>query len=108
VTLVEFLRARLDEDERAAQAGLHSDVVAMVARQSGKNSALNFWRRHDPARVLRRVAAERRIVDEFVASSDPDLPSAYAGGLETAVRLLALVHADHPDCRAEWAAPAPG
>lgn len=104
MTLVEFLRARLDEDERAAQAGQHSQVVAMVARQSGKRNALNFWYRHDPARVLAEVDAKRRIVDELLwlegnANNEPVVADYCAPII---LRLLALPYADHSDYDSAW------
>ncbi len=64
--------------------------------------------RHDPARVLREVAAMRQLLDFWSASySKPeDFPGpewdkvrANAGWT---VRLLALPYADHPDYREEW------
>jgi hypothetical protein len=109
--LLEFLRQRLDEDERAAEAGQYSDVVAMVARQSGKRNALNFWHRHDPARVLAEVAAKRRIVEVHPpnprGSAQGNLCQAcdvHGGGpypCET-LRLLALPYAEHEGYREEW------
>ena len=51
MTLVEFVRARLAEDERAAQD--------WQANYSPQHPTL-----HDPARVLRQVAAMRKIANE--------------------------------------------
>ena len=84
--------------------------------------------RHDPARVLREVAAKRRIVDDYgsaldnrqsiraeirkILHSNPDAFGALsrqenalidkAEGLLPIVRLIATVYADHPDYREEW------
>lgn len=87
--LVQFLRDRLDDDERAARAATPgpwkvddetftesvgaSDGVSVISgsRYGGgappvdTEDALHIAR-HDPARVLREVEAKRRIVDEIV------------------------------------------
>lgn len=90
--LVAFLRARLDEDERAALGTL--DPLTVIGRHRGKTE--QRWRvtesgrgiidadggrlrardvfpaeaehiaRHDPTRVLAEVDAKRRILDEVV------------------------------------------
>jgi hypothetical protein len=76
--------------------------------------------RHDPARVLAEVDAKRRLLAAFEQVSqigwpaDPDMiltvkqriTNQVIGqeeGLLTALRLLALPYADHPDYRPEWA-----
>ena len=80
--LVEFLRARLDEDE-AEHWAIASIYIA----------------RHDPARVLREVEAKRRIVATAVLMLD--------GGVsyeswESVLQDLALPYSEHPDYRQEW------
>ena len=57
--MVAFLLARLDEDERVARAAatVDGDVELHVPPAAGEHVA-----RHDPARVLRGVAALRAIV----------------------------------------------
>jgi hypothetical protein len=115
VTLVEFLRARLDEDEQVASMAAgpigHRWQPNPAGGLSGRDGPMRVHledrqclphiARHDPARVLAEVAAKRAIVKEFeVAQSE--YPSAYAGGLETAVRFLATVYADHPDYDPAW------
>ncbi len=116
--LVEFLRARLDEDERRARDARpgpwsltgHPDEVVLY---SGPDEVMRGPLRdgahiahHNPARVLAEVDAKRRIV-ELCAEED--------GGVEIGVgvspeqwlaqsvlRLLAEVYADRPGYRQEW------
>lgn len=106
MTLVEFLQARLDEDERAAQAGQHSQVATMVAKQSGKQNVLNFWHRHDPARVLAEVDAKRRILDTWECENqDRDRHvegETRAWLMDEVLQALALPYASHPDYRQAW------
>lgn len=92
--LITWLRAQLDEDEQAGRAvtplGYTSDLGgrrldegfaitrAMPHGEDGRYSqrsdpaAKEHFLRHDPARVLRRIAAERAIVDayELIASKE--------------------------------------
>lgn len=72
--VIEFLRARLDEDEQAARAaGWHRWVLVddeistvgngrLVVRLERDYDGPHITR-HDPARVLREVDAKRRIVE---------------------------------------------
>ena len=82
--LVEFLRARLDEDEHWAQ----------VSKLDGR------W--FDRGRVLREVEAKRAMLAEltrwpFDYRPECDDPT------RLFVRLLALPYSDHPDYDPEWA-----
>jgi hypothetical protein len=67
--------------------------------------------RHDPARVLREVAAKRDLLDRHASSERSaegplanDSEVYYAEALEEAVRILATTYSDHQDFREEWAA----
>lgn len=123
VDLVEFLTARLDEDERTAAAargrlwrhdgagGPHSIGPAYAtvtfepsafSHEQGQHvcgSALvsdaAHIARHDPARVLAEVAAKRRIVED--ARQVPTI------SMRHVLRLLALPYAEHPEYSADWA-----
>lgn len=122
VTLVEFLRARLDEDEQVA-----ADIAANL-EPTGARLTFDVRRRvsetvvetrtvlaYDPTRVLADVAAKRRMVDHLAESAarcpEDDWPE--DGGMELApladqarwlLRLLALPYRDHAEYRAEkWA-----
>lgn len=80
--LVDFLRARLDEDEERL------DAIDHVQAPAGHM-----------ARERREVEAKRRIVD----LCDTETPE--TGGLPLAIRtlrLLALPYADHPDYSKAW------
>ncbi|HEY9367551.1 DUF6221 family protein [Streptomyces sp.] len=124
MTLVEFLTARLDEDEQAARecggapwsapipGMVHVDAkaiadnklawgqlgyVATVEREHDRQHIA----RHDPARVLREVEAKRRIIEECEPGFNP--PNAQAKyTAETVLQCLALPYADHPDYDEDW------
>ncbi|MGW2113772.1 DUF6221 family protein [Streptomyces zhihengii] len=125
--LVAFLRARLDEDEQAAQLAAEEsggawsyDERAVVADREGDMVAVGSQdfmgpehgvhiARHDPARVLAEVEAKRQIVDRYERAMEnrrahpDDLASAGALlALHGAVKLHALPYADHPDYRQKW------
>lgn len=90
--LVQFLRDRLNEDERAAQRadpgqwifrtlGRH-DLAAVktetgMAQLDGSRATANavHMTRHDPARVLREVEAKRRMLDEHTPARPPGRPN---------------------------------
>jgi hypothetical protein len=115
MTLVEFIEARLAEDEAAARAacrprpdfgspdrwepgvGLPAEVMGPMESVAGTKSpaAAAHIARHDPARVLREVEAHRRMVEELWLVRD-SLP------VELALCALASVYAEHPDFREEW------
>lgn len=111
--LIAFIRARLDEDEAAANAGarrvgmpwraepqpgtpggLVIDELGLVGSTGGRYAAEHIAR-HDPARVLREVEALRHIL--FMANKFKTQDRAYLH------LLLAAVWSDHADFRQEWA-----
>lgn len=112
--LIEFLRARLDEDQRTADAAAEESGVdwyygndAVRARReddmiaTGSQDILEpgygkHIARHDPARVLADIEAKRRIIDDTWGG--PDHEDMWLHHL----RLLAAVYADHPDYREKW------
>jgi hypothetical protein len=133
--IVAFLNARLDEDEAAAQAAIDTgalgDWEAVPVAELGGRRALSqgssvfavmdpvpegracaeHAARHDPARVLREVAAKRTVVALHTWTSNPsycwscsgdhgaDLTPAPCGTL----RHTTAVYADHPDYDRRWA-----
>lgn len=126
LTLADFLRARLDEDEAVAREatpgpwrvdnpGFPEAIVdpageAIVSGSRWGGEAPVFASgedakhiaRHDPARVLADVEAKRRIVDLH-----PNMLGWCQGCASEAypcrtLTLLALPYADHPDYRQEW------
>jgi hypothetical protein len=138
VGLVAWLRAQLDEDERVAWAALHPDAVQPGTwsadqyaddperRHVSEDKAGHYWSvahevlapiadhiaRHDPARVLRDVAAKRAIVDEaalaFGATAVDDEVRDHVESVRQlweldVLRPLASAYADRPGYREEWA-----
>jgi uncharacterized protein DUF6221 len=115
--LIAFIKARLDEDEAAAkpfegttwQAEPSPIGVILVDGEpliEGHVTGLTAHiARHDPDRVLREVAAKRAILAEHLRVGGscrmciewPTQPWPCR-----TVRILAAVHSDHPDYRAEW------
>ncbi|WP_128977268.1 DUF6221 family protein [Streptomyces roseicoloratus] len=119
--LVEFLTARLDEDERTArgvlwdgsgnelQWSLPFSATIQVGTElftTDDGAVAEHIARHDPARVLAEVDAKRRILadyERFVAErrrmmggwdSYPEVSPILAA--------LALPYADHPDYDEAW------
>jgi len=163
MTIVEFVNARLDEEERAAKAatpgpwrhnpnkhwhrpgsvefeesvfagpdGSEATFVAGTGPSDDPQSMADAAHiaLHDPARVLREIKAKRAIVAAYLpAGGDPhpglpcinyegqdpanysewDTCSRHIKASETrihhdyVIRLLAAVHADHPDYDPAWA-----
>lgn len=136
--LIAFLRARLAEDERTARAVEDRSAPWDGQWMADGNSAVRtlnghvlFYRhgaaplkpgltehiaRHDPARVLREVAAKRELLDEHqdvndglcgtCVNSDWGYPTHGGSSPQNfpcrTLRLLALPYADHPEYREEW------
>jgi hypothetical protein len=88
MTIVEFLRARLEEDADDARRRLADD------------SQFGMWEL-DPERTLREVEAKRRMLDEYEQSV-----RAVGHGLSRALYRVVFgfveVHADHPDYDEAW------
>lgn len=125
--LIEFYRARLDEDEQAAKAVLGVNVVAGMKRgdepphwvpspegdaaiwdTNGTPRVKFAWARerdhilrHDPARVLRKVEAGRKLIELCGKQWTHDLRGT-EGGLELALELAAQEWADHEDFDERW------
>ena len=126
---MEFLRARLDEDEAAAKRaaaialrwvdagslllGLTEepetyDLDFAEATNYRYDDALTHAARHDPARVLADVEAKRRMLDDLypsVKASGETIQSEWGSNpwdCDKLLALLALPYADHPDYRPEW------
>jgi hypothetical protein len=112
--LVDFLRARLLEDEAVAltakRAGFREEGISWVTLAIDVSPALTI----SPDRLLAEVDAKRRVLlmfeqyaREVPSSSDT---SAYltspttmlVPGLAACLAALALPYADHPDYDAAW------
>jgi len=130
--ITEFLRARLDEDEKAARAAGGHVWGAMVVNEvhldadvlrdhpelrsqqriasTERPDQQDYIARHDPARALREVETKRRILDYCEKSrwvrNQTGEGDAYRVGetdaYETVVHQLAAVYADHPDFDPDW------
>lgn len=120
MTIMDFLEARLAEDEAAATAEVDL-VAATYGKVPGEFKIHYEWARHtahvengargasfapgapDPARVLREVAAKRSLVELYGALSAQWAPNVDYGFAYTALRTLAAIYSSHPDYQQEWA-----
>ncbi|MFF7096385.1 DUF6221 family protein [Streptomyces rubradiris] len=107
--LVQFLRARLDEDEQIARdANASPEMVTGIPRSYASAPVALHIVRHDPARVLRDIEARRGIVDDLAQvireGEEYKGPDYYEGvdACERTLKRLALSYADHPAYREEW------
>jgi hypothetical protein len=129
--LVQFLRARLDEDEALAHeappgpwhignavdptqpCNVHTFPSARLVADGLNWLAAEHIAHHHPARVLAEVEAKRRIVQALESAEvslrntkpgkEPhELMTGAANSLQAAVRMLAAAYADHPHYREEW------
>ncbi|TSD47967.1 hypothetical protein FFI94_018805 [Rhodococcus sp. KBS0724] len=115
MTIVEFLEARLAEDEAVALACIDGPPDGGSwpdSRYEARTAELIHSRRHDPARALREVAAKRAILTEYVNENwvqEQGHRTAWTEGgqaaRETALRLFASIYSDHPDYQSEWSIP---
>lgn len=131
MTIVEFLNARIDEEEADARAATpgrwfpegkgvsDSDGIEFV---EAPRRDVSHIARHDPARVLREVTMKRDLLalhkpgkadfydvdqcdhcaDQCHSSSGLSCEEPDARYPCDTVRTLATVHADHPDYQQEW------
>ena len=95
MTIVEFLEARIAEDEAKA-AGLLANT------QEGYD--INDY----AERMLAECAAKRAIIDQWedlegIGPLTGGVDAGHALGIDAAVRALAAVYKDHPDYQQEWA-----
>jgi hypothetical protein len=108
VTIGDFIRARVDDDELLAE-----HMLGRYADQPGDLADLGTWH---PRRVLALCAARRHLVLDHRAGTAVTGWSACTCGREgsprppcSTLRALALEWRSHPDYRAEWRAhPVPG
>lgn len=96
-SIVEFLEARIAEDDAAAQAAIANyapdewDNPASVGNYYPADIA--FWDRQTPIRVLAECAAKREVLE--LAEDIPCM---------SVLRALAAVYSTHSDYQQEWAA----
>jgi hypothetical protein len=110
--LITFAKACLDEDEAAAKEAASRPLGAAWDDGTRLTAVARHINRHDPARVLREVAAKRAIVARYErAAAIPESvlsfrrweDSGYAEACLDAVRDLATAWNDRPGYRPEWA-----
>lgn len=105
MTIVEFLLARIAEDEAVAQAAAREWMTGEIVPPSvyddgARDVAVAF----DPRRVLAGCEAKRRIV-ELLTYADPALGEWESDGANTAYdacMILAAVYSGHPDYDQAW------
>ncbi|HEX3852631.1 MAG TPA: DUF6221 family protein [Polyangiaceae bacterium] len=118
--LIAFVTARLDEDEHTALAASPGpwhlneegdtvlavdDIAAAEAfALSGpqQRATAAHIARHDPAHVLREVAAKRAIVAYFDLCVRAESNGTAAAVLEAVMIDLASTDAHHPDFKPQW------
>lgn len=134
--LVEFLKARLDEDFEVARNAMHEDASVSPGEWITEHHGSEFhehpdrchiaedrkgvyWTvasevfipnaehmaRHDPARVLREIAAKRAMIADWEIYADaayPDFEGGFSSAMDGVVDELARVYWDHPDFKADW------
>jgi hypothetical protein len=109
MTLVEFLLARIAEDETGAR------VWARIAKHALPDEAEFYEGAPTPTRVLAECEAKRNLVrystfmlqawdDKHAGreSSYPDMTRRERHTAKVILEQLADVYADHPDYREEW------
>lgn len=112
-TLVQFLRARLDEDEQTARAAggtwwAPPDLPGQVHDSGGVNieaklpSFAAHIARHDPARVLAEVTAKRTAIGLYEMAVEHRQDVA-ARAYRDVLRLFSVAYSDHPDFTKDWA-----
>lgn len=123
MTIVEFLLARIAEDEAAARAsgGISwtvngdewsrtvTDASVVYDKGLPASAQAEHIARHDPPRVLTECDAKRLIVQEYLneewVMSQGHRTDWTAGGQaarEMVIQCLASVYADHPDYDQTW------
>jgi hypothetical protein len=109
--LVEFLRARLDEDEQAARATSDGAWFTQRTLETNLSAAVAdaaFIARSTPKRMLAEVEAKRRMLTDLYPEIKADGETILGEwgddpcDRDMVLYLLALPYADHPDYRDEW------
>ncbi len=130
--IMEFLLARLDDDEAIARNALHSDATEPGVWMSehhdsefnlepnhchiAEDRAGHYWTvasevfipiaehmaRHDPARVLRDVAAKRAVIAALMEIPEVGKDAGFRA-ISKSIPAMAAVYSDHPDYQKEWA-----
>lgn len=103
--LVEFLLARVAEDEETARAALRkssygwsdnafTEALELAEGEGAVKVATAHIARWDPEHVLAECEAKRRILGWHFRALPYERLALF--------KVLALPYGDHPDCRDEW------
>jgi hypothetical protein len=115
MTIVQFMTARLAEDEKVAHGLLFAcrdPNRRPVFDFCGGPAAEYFWAHFTAARMLREVEAKRKILamwqepetERYLPTGEIVAQVAVAEAIDSVVRALAAGYSDHPDYQQEWAA----
>lgn len=94
MNIVDFLEARITEDEREAGSGWSRMGDTRWERDGYGRNMLT------PSAVLAECAAKREMLARVPRNADPYDPGGYTSA--HTIRVLAAIYADHPDYREEW------
>ena len=118
--IVEFIQARLEEDERIAREAETDPHSSFAAFRVGLGSpfapsglspddavvlgdaAFDHADRHSPARVLRQCAGIHIILEAYREAVEINEVEAWTSYGKYALPGIAMTWADHPDYRSEW------
>lgn len=100
MAIIEFVRARFNDDEATARSAMaHDDEGFHVQAHPEVFEHINT---RDPARVLSDLVSKRMIVDGIVAiNGEPTPPEALILG-DQVIWELAQPYAEHPDFQSDW------
>lgn len=119
MTLLEFLQARLTEDELTALAAIegspqwrsslsfrdvkdeHGHFVVEADRHHPSVEQAAHIARYCPARILAELEVKRLMIADYLRS-DAAGELLERGVIENALRQLATVYAEHPDYNPGW------
>ncbi|WP_433893014.1 DUF6221 family protein [Streptomyces sp. CA-111067] len=104
--LIEFLRARLDEDDLTVrEANTSPEMVTGIPRSYAEAPvAIHIARFANPDRVLAEIEAKREVLHIFERTRDysPIFMSGIGAAMVGTLRLLAQAYDGHPDYREDW------
>lgn len=98
--IVEFLRARLDEDERDARLVQSADIYDVPASTVEAPEAA--FRRLAEGPWLADIAAKRELLDAFDLSQSREIRCDAWLLLKPCIYAMAAIWADHPDFDPSW------
>jgi hypothetical protein len=101
--LIAFVKARLGEDEAAANEVHRPRGCGCVDRDGGFDPDPIWCGCDYPARVLREVAAKRAVLAAYIKIEAGGIRDSGWIAFRSTLATLAAVWNDHPDYRQEWA-----